>query len=82
MDWTPFYVTFAVLVLALWVVPAGIELALFQIRCWRVRRKIAREDHALSAHRVHQRDQRRTTAAHLHGLSARVRRMGSYDDAA
>jgi hypothetical protein len=26
MDWTPFYVTFAVLVLALWVVPAGIEL--------------------------------------------------------
>jgi hypothetical protein len=40
MDWTPFYVTFAVLVLALWVVPAGIELALFQFRCWRVRREL------------------------------------------
>jgi hypothetical protein len=82
MDWTPFYVTFAVLVLALWVVPAGIELALFQFRCWRVRRQIAREDHALSAHRVHPGVQRRRTHAGLYGLPATKSRMGSFDDAA
>jgi hypothetical protein len=82
MDWTPLYVTFAVLVLALWVVPAGIELALFQVRCWLVRRQIAREDHALSAHRVNQRVQGRTRAADLHGLSARVRRLDDFNDAA
>jgi hypothetical protein len=82
MDWTPFYVTFAVLVLALWVVPAGIELALFQFRCWRVRRQIAREDHALSAHRVVQGSQGRRSHAGLYGLPATKSRLGSFDDAA
>jgi hypothetical protein len=82
MDWTPFYVTFAVLVLALWVVPAGIELALFQFRCWRVRRQIAREDHALSAHRIHQGVHGRSYARAVSRLSARHRGLDDYNDAA
>jgi hypothetical protein len=75
MDWTPLYVTFAVLLLALWVIPAGIEIALFRFRCWRVRQERDRANHALSAHRFGHGVPRRSREDALHGLSARLHRM-------
>lgn len=82
MDWTPFIAVAIVLLLAYLVIPAGIEIALFKFRCWRVRRSIAREDHALSAHRGHSGVSGRSLAADLHGLSARKRRLDDFNDAA
>ena len=92
MDWTPFYVTFAVLLLACWVIPAGIELAWFHIKCWRVRREAARTwerqypstraDHLLSAHRDGAGVQPRARLRALSVVSARKRGVGDFNDAA
>lgn len=91
MDWTPFLVTFAVLLLACWVIPAAIELAWFRIKCWRVRREgeriwerqyrapsDPRTDHLLSSYRH---DTRVRPGARLRALSlvsARKRGVGDH----
>ena len=87
MDWTPFYITFAILILALWILPASLELALFRFRCWRVRRERDRDATALLAS-SRRRDRvgisgrtRRTQMYALHAREPRVR-VDHHNDAA
>jgi hypothetical protein len=75
MDWTPFYVTFAVLVLALWVVPAGIELLDWRLRILGRRVRNAWTDYVLSAQRVYARVREGSRPRQVPRLLARDRRM-------
>jgi hypothetical protein len=82
MDWTPFYVTFAVLVLALWVVPAGIELLDWRLRILGRRVRNAWTDYVVRPHRLHPGVHGRSYARAVSRLSARDRRLDDFNDAA